>query len=249
MAIGNVQERVERSLYEVIRQSLVSEGYLPDITDPTYSDDPTGQAAWDAAMKVIQGTKGFAAEIYGHSSSLEKGNQRLPRIAIIPRRIMPGEIGPSIAGGFAPDPTNPDQLRKLKPPIQSSNFHVDINIVSGSAPQDRLLHSILAKALGTWSFIPMYDDPNDLFFIRQFNFYDLPDDRNGIEEKVYSFEIPDLYLYDGDYSDAPVIQQIKVYTWTTAEKNFPSHPITVPSYPYQLEGILVDLSGITFNLT
>jgi hypothetical protein len=246
MPLSNIQERVERSVYEAIRKTLVDSGYLPDIS--TFPNTEEGQADYDTEMDAVQVAKGFAAEVFGHGSSLSKENKRTPRIAIIPRRIMPGEVGPSIAGQYSPDPSNPDQIRKLKPAIQASNLHLDINIASSSSAQDRVLHSILASALGTWSYVPMYDDPTDLFFIRQFNFYDLPDDRNGIEEKVYSYEIPELYINEGEYSNVATIKEIKVYTWTTQEKHFPARPVTVPVYPNQVEGILIDLSGLSFNL-
>lgn len=249
MPINDVQDRVEKSVFEAIRLKLVAEGYLPDIASGAFPNTPQGDVAYEAAMSAIAQAQGFAAEVYGHSSALAKGNKRTPRISIITRRIMPGDIGMNIRGGFSPDPLDPDTTQKLKPSLQSANLHLDINVVPGRAIEDRALHAILAEALSTWSYIPLYDDPTESFFIRQFNFYDLPDNRNGIEEKVYSYEVPDLYLYEGIVTRAiPPISQITVNTSVIELTSVFNRTGSLVG-PFQgKEGIFMDLSGISYKL-
>lgn len=249
MALSDVQLRVERTIFEAIRLRLVANGYLPDISLPQYTEDEAGQVQFQTDLAAIENAVGFAAEVFGHSSSLDKGNKRTPRLAIIPRRIMPGDIGTNIDGGFAPDPLNPDNTQKLKPSLQSANLHIDINVVAGTAAQDRLLHAVLAEALSTLSYLQMYDDPDEWFLIRQFNFYDEPDSKNGIEEKVYSYEIPDLYLYEGDItSSIPLITEITVQM---SVQDIASVLTRTGSRlgPFTSQDVIyMDLSGIYFNI-
>lgn len=247
MALSDIQLRVERSIYEAIRLKLVAEGLLPDRS--TFPNTPTGTAGYDTALAAIEQAQGFAAEVFGHSSSLAKGNKKTARIAIIPRRIMPGDIGTNINGGFAPNPTNPDANIKTIPALFSSNFHLDINIASGAAREDRALHGILAQALSTWSFIPMYDDPTETFFIKQFNFYDLPDVKNGIEEKVYSYEVPDIYMYEGKtFSNIPLINQITVKTSVKELHTILTRTGQIIGPFEGNEGIFMDLSGLSYSI-
>lgn len=244
-APNNVQEVVERSIYEVIRLELVSRGYLPDIT--TYPNTTQGSSNYQTAKAAIANAQGFAAEVFGHGSALSKGPKSTPRIAIIPRRVMPGDIGRSINGVFQVDPSNPDKTIKIIPPYESSNLHIDVNLASSSAAQDRILHQVIAKVLGVKGFIPRYDDPAQFIFTRQFNFYDLPQDQDGIEEKSYSFEVPDLYLYEGEtISDIPLIKSITVDTTVLELESILTEQGTIIG-PFEDDGALyMDLSGISF---
>lgn len=248
MALDNTQERVEKSIYEAIRLALVANGYLPDITSVSYPNTQAGETQWTTDLQAIVNAKQFAIEVFGHGSSNAKEIKRTPRIAIIPRRIMPGDIGMDIRGGFSPNPLDPDSTVKIKPTLQAANFHIDINIVSGTSAQDRVLHAILAKALSIWSFIPMYDDPQNLFFIRQFNFYDIPDTKNGIEEKVYSYEVPDLYLYEGDISNVALIKEITINTNAQELQAILKRDGAIIG-PFKAKDVIyIDLSGIKFKV-
>lgn len=249
MLLNDVQDRVEKSIYEAIRLVLVREGYLPDITDPAYPNTVVGSDQFQADLKAIENAKSFAAEVFGHSSSLSKGLKRVPRIAIIPRRLMPGNIGQNIRGGFSPNPLDPDSTVKKKPILLSADLHIDINVISASAEQDRFLHAVLAEAISLWKYIPMYDNPSEVFFIRQFNFYDLPDDKNGIEEKVYSYEVPDLYLSDEVVSsNVARINQITVNTTPTELSTIYVRTGSLIGPFIDGDVIYIDLSGIKFKI-
>lgn len=248
--LNNIQTRVERSVFEAIRLKLVFYGYLPDETNTaTYPNTPAGSDQFQTDMQAIAQAKGFAVEVFGHGSSLSKGIKRVPRLAIIARRIMPGDIGKNISGGFSPNPLDPDSTQKLIPSLQSANFHLDINLIPANAAQDRVMHSIIGEAISTLSYIPMWDDPKELFLIRQFNFYDLPDDKNGLEEKAYSYEVPDLYIYEGKViTDIPIISQITVNTTVQELQTILTRTGSLIG-PFQGdEGIFMDLSGISYKL-
>lgn len=199
MAENNIQERVERSIFEAIRLQLVSKGWCADIANIAYHgpDDKINQANWDLALSTIRANRGFAIEIFGHSSSQSKGTRKTPRITIITRRVMPGDIGQPVDGGFFSNPTNPLEVIKVQVPFQSSDIGIDINLTWSTSAQDRVLHQIINVVIGSMAFLPMYDDPTSLFFIKQYTYQDIPDTIEGETEKIYSYEIPDLYLSDG----------------------------------------------------
>lgn len=249
--LNDIQLRIERSIFEAIRQRIVFHGYIPDITDVKYQglQPDVFESTWDADVAAIELANQFAIEVFGHGSSLAKGLKKTPRLAIIPRRIMPGDIGTNIDGGFSRDPLAPDNTQKLIPTLQSADLHIDINVVPETAAQDRALNAILGEALSTLKYIPFYDDPTETFLIRQFNFYDLPDNRNGISEKSYSYEIPDLYLYEGRViSNIPLIQEITVKTTVTDLKQILNRTGSLIGPFVSNEGIYMNLSGISFKL-
>lgn len=250
ITLDNTQLRIERSIYEVIRLLLVGQGYLPDVTDTgTYPNTPTGQAAFQGALAAIRNAKDFATEVLGHGSSLKKGAKAVPRIAIIPRRLMPGDIGPNINLATGPDPNDPDNVLSFKQSFDSGNLHIDISLVSGSAEQDRFLHAIIQQCIGQRNFLPVYDsDSDETFFMRQFNYYDVPDSPEGIEEKIYSYEIPDLYLSEPTTQNVVPISQITVETTYLELQSKLARDGTIIGPYISGEGLFIDLSGIQYKL-
>lgn len=196
--LSNIQERIERSVIEKIRLILVREGYWPDITD-TVAYPPNQPQLFDDAVDAIVVSKGFAIEPFGHSSSRAKYEKKCPRIVFVSRRILPGSIGNPSNPIPVQDPTDPDRFFNVVRPQESSNMHFDLYLTSATGVQDRVLNAVIYSALGGQKlFIEMYDNVNEYFFVRQYNYYDLPDSQNGIEEKVYSYQVDDIYLTSSD---------------------------------------------------
>lgn len=218
MALNNIQQRVERSIFEVLRKTLLLEGYIPDISNATRypisggSLTPTAQSNWDVDLKTIEATNGWAVEIFGSAASDSRGLKRVPRIVIVSKRIIPGEVGLGPGFTYNPDPLNPGSFLKTLNPFEAANMHFDIHLVSMTSSQSRFLNAILSKALSLKKYIPFVDNPNERFFIKHYNYYDLPDPKDGIEENVYSYEVQDLYQFD----DSTVIQ-VKPITEITTE--------------------------------
>lgn len=197
MALNNIQERIERSYFKAIEAVLVSEGYLP--TNPSsFENTPNGQSLWEAALKTITQSKGFAIEVFGAGTSQSFGQKNVPRIEIQSGRIMPGDIGTSGDLGFKVSQNNPDKFVKNLVDYQSTHLGVDIVIIAGKISQERILNAIIAKAIGTKKHIVTFDDPTDRFFSVQYNFYDNPDATEGLIEKTYSYEVKDIFLYNED---------------------------------------------------
>lgn len=195
MALTDLQERVSRTIFHTIRKVLVAEGYLPDITNTgLFGTSPytaANETAWVNACKAIATTKGFCIEVFGTSQT--KGMKAVPRIAIISRRTLPGDIGSPSHNAVFPDPLDPSKMVYVKMPLETSHFYFDIQLASNSAAQDNVLNAVLSKALGVKKYIPYYDDATQLLFIRQTSDFDLPDTIEGITEKVYTYETPDLF--------------------------------------------------------
>jgi hypothetical protein len=248
MALSNLQQRVERSIFEAIRLILVAEGYIPDIADTgTFGTEPfsaANQVAWDAALATRVAAKGFAVEEYNHS--LEPGTRKVPRIAIIPRRSMPGDLGSPNQPFYQASPIDPKTLVGVKLPLETTHFYFDIHLVSGSTAQGRVLNAVVGKALGNKKYIPYYDDPGSLLFIRQYNYYDIPDPIEGQEEKIYAYEVPDLYDVPDEFTAQSTIKEITLdgpisYTGKLTADGNPIDGFVKDA------GIVIDLSGINFN--
>jgi hypothetical protein len=156
------------------------------------------QAAWTAALEAINDAKGFAIELFGSSSSDEKGTRKVPRIVIEPDRIMPSELGAPMDGVLLDNPLDNTTKIRQALPFRASVLTFDVHLVSASAAQLRIMTAVIAKALGTVKYVPYYDDTSDLFFVEQFNYYDEPDNLDGIDEKIYSYQAPDLYDVQAD---------------------------------------------------
>lgn len=256
MALSDIQERVERSIYEAIRIWLVDNAYLPDISNdgtfPKSGDNLTApaEAAWLAAMAAVESAKGFASEVFNHSSSHDKGLKRVPRLVIIPRRIMAGDIGLPLGGTISQNPLDPDALLKYQNPPETANLWIDLNLVSKTTQQSRFLNALIAKVIGAKRFLQFYDNPNERFLMKQINYYDLPDPPEGIQENVYSYEVQDLYLFDkGEGSGSPV-SMIKEITLQSTLLDYQSKVAADGTIigPYVNDGnIFIDLSGITLN--
>lgn len=205
MALNNIQEVVERSLFAALSANLVAEGYCPDITNSTrYPLDnttnsltPIGQANWEADIATIVTNMGFAIELFGTSAAKAKGLKKVPRIAIVPKRIMPGDLGYPPQDFFniisAPGVT-PVVYSKFQYPKESANMHFDIHLVSQTQAQSRVMNALIQLTLGQKVYIYLYNDPTQNFFIKQYNFYDTPDAKDGLEENIYQYEVQDLYL-------------------------------------------------------
>lgn len=210
MFADNTQQRVERTLFESLRQVIVAQGYIPDITNSTRYPMVNGnftqvaQTNWETDLKTITTTLGWSLEIFGVSSVLEKGLKRTPRVVIVPKRIFPGDIG--FAPGFGyenyGDINNPTDFNKFPVPDTSADMHFDIHLVSSSAEQNRFLNMLITTVFGLRKYLTFQDNSAERFFLKQFGYYEVSDTKEGEEENVYSYEIKDLYLFP----DAPKVR-------------------------------------------
>ena len=247
MALSTLQERIERSLYHTLRNICVDEGYTPDITAlgaGPYTE--ANQATWDTLKATIVSTKGFCIEIFSNSQT--KGTKDVPRIVIVPRRTLPGDIGSPMQPYVTNNPEAPASLVKMSLPLEASHFYYDVHLITKTAQQDRVLHGILAKAFAKKRYIPYYDDPTELFFIKQTSDYDLPDPTEGIKEQVYTYELPDLFEYVEEFDEVALTKLIS----TELKSASPGSTLTPDGQVtggeiIEDDGVWVNNQGISFN--
>lgn len=187
-ALSNIQEVIENSIFEIIRNELVDKGYLPNITD--YPDTPAGVISYNNDLKAITVSKDFAIEIFNQSSNFHKGIKAVPRIVIKSGNFLAGSLGGDPKRFFEDNTTN--YLAKVTPP-QTSDFYLDIHCVSQTSKQERVLNSLLSLAVPKRSYIKWYNDSTKTFFIRFLSFHELDNLGQGLNEKVFSYEIPDCW--------------------------------------------------------
>ena len=186
--LSNVQEIIERSLFEVIRQELIDKGYIPDIT--LYPDTAQGFQDYNTAISYIVTQKGFAIELFNEGSNLAKGTKKVPRIVINTGNFLPGALGGD------PQKYYQDQglfYSALVTPPQTVDFFVNVHLVSMDVSQERILNSLIALAIQRRGYVPFYDNSGSTFFCRYLNFFHMDNMDAGMMEKVYAYQVSDCW--------------------------------------------------------
>jgi hypothetical protein len=190
-----IQTLIERTVYNALRVAFVEEGYTPEW------DDYVSRQAFEAALTAIKnGPHGFAVEIFGASTSQDKGNKQVPRVVIVPGKSVPGEVGLEFTPIYEATKDvdgNIVDWKKIRHTYQTGHFQFDIHLITNTTKQHRILHHLFNKALGPRKYLSLYNEPETRIFIEQTGYYDQPDTYEGITENVYMYEAKDLYLADG----------------------------------------------------
>lgn len=202
MILTDIQERVERSIYETLRQVLVEQGWWPDlklfqppygVPPLAYMDRAEATAKFNEAVQNIVTAKGFAIELFGASGMQSKGEKRTPRIVVLGRRALPGDLG-------TPPTTyikNGNIYDMYKLPYTTSLIEVDIIMSSSYVKQDRIMAAITAAALSTRNYLDFYDaqpNSNERFFIKETFARGGVDYDQGTTDKILTYQVSDLYI-------------------------------------------------------
>jgi hypothetical protein len=211
--LSNIEEVAERSLYQRLLTECVDKGYTPNLQNTsTYPDTPAGFAALEAAYTNIKTVKGFSIEIFNYSKGQAKNYKKVPRIVINTQNTLPGALGGDLDRHYT---KNAGTYYASVLPPQTSDLYVDIHLISDNVLQHRVLNAILALAIPRRGFIPMYDDPTTNLFVRYISYLEIQDKETGLIEKVYRYEIPDIFETDG-HVVATGISPLKTMTVTPA---------------------------------
>ena len=213
-ALTNIQEIIERSLFERIRLELVDKLYLPDISDTTtYPDNQGGWDQWETDIKAIaDGAKGFAIELFNGGTNIAKGLKKVPRIVINEGNFLPGALGGDPSRFFS------DQgvyYKALVTPPQTVDYYVNFHLISNTIEEVRILNAILALSVSRRGYLPWYNDATKSFFTRYLNYYDQSNESQGIIEHVYAYEVPDVW----DREDVELYSSIAKMTEITLNTN------------------------------
>lgn len=195
--LSSIQQIIERSIYHAIRRKAVALGYTAEMT----TSDTVGEAgreAYKAKVAAITLSKGFSIEIFGHSSSQEKGIKEIARIVIDPYGFVPGDIGNDPTPFYTKQ--SDGSFTKSEATSMFSNYSVNIYITGHTAEQVRILNGIMGVALGKRGYLPRYPaivkSKSGNLFYEQLDQYDDTDVTEGVIEKIYRYNFPDLMEVD-----------------------------------------------------
>lgn len=190
IGLSNIQELVERSLFESIRLLSVSEGYTPDIT--TFTQDAAGNTAYQAALDAIRSSKGFAIEIFNNQDSQNTGQLKVPRITIVPQPFMEGALGGDQTRRYVKNGAVYDAEAL---PAQTSDYYCNIHLTGTTAVEMRTLNALLSLTVPTRGYIPWQDQVQleGNFFVKRIGYFTNPDTDKGTTDLVYRYQVPDLF--------------------------------------------------------
>lgn len=188
--LSNIQEIIDRSIFQAIKQEVVDKGYCPDIA--SYPDTDIGVTQYNADLTAISnGPLKFAIEVFGASSTEAKKYKRIPRIVIIPLQNLPGALGGSNDKIYVKEG---NKLRAEYLPPQTTDLTYDIHLVSKNAQQSRILSQLLGIALPKRGYIKVKDTENcDRIFVHNYTFRKFENTELGIIENIYSYRVPDIF--------------------------------------------------------
>lgn len=196
--LSNIERLLERTIYEALRVETVDKGYLPDIT--TYTQDQAGYDSFRSDLQTIISTKGFAIEVFGHGSNLSRGLKRSPRMVIESQMFIPGQLGGDSQRFYIDKGTDYDAYKR---PPQTANFFFNIHLIGTKATHIRTMQAIQAIAIPRRGYVSLHDPDNEFvdpqnIFVRNIAFVDLGNYDEGILEKLYRYEIPDVFEMDDE---------------------------------------------------
>lgn len=197
--LSDLEEVLERSIFHAIRETVVAEGYLPQINDFDVEDTDVlvaenQKVEYQEAKTSIFNSKGFVIDIFGPGNAQSRGYKKVPRIVIDSVSFQPGELGGDttpvyeLIGGV---------YVKTKNQSVASDFYYNIYIVSNSIAQQRILNAVVARALPRRGYIKTYLNQTIQFdgnlLVKYLLSGDTPDLPEGILEKFFSYVTPDVF--------------------------------------------------------
>lgn len=193
-----LEEIIARTIFHSLREKLVVDGYLPDITlfDIDNADIGIARAAlkdFDDAKGVIAADKGFCIEVFPFSSNQSKGYKKTPRIVVDIHEFLPSNIGT--------DPTPyyekvGDYFVRKKPVSLLSEMIFTVYAIASDSNQMYVMNDIIMTVLPIRGYIKRYTDtelrPYNNLFIELIDKFRRNDLEEGIMERSLRYEIPDL---------------------------------------------------------
>jgi len=181
----DVQELIERSIYEKIRLALVSEGLTPDIV--TNNTD----TLYNAALQAIETSKGFSVELFGSSSVESKGERKYARVVLDWVLFTEGDIGttPEVVYTKQED----GSFSKTVNHISSYEGLLAVAVVCNNIQEVRAINSILRENLPSKSYVPYYTGSGN-FLILQESSVKVSQTNDPLQEWVYTYLIPDIFF-------------------------------------------------------
>lgn len=240
---------IARCFYHALRKHVVEHGLLPDET--LFEDTHADIARWAQEIKNIDIIKGFHIDLFSESSARHKGMKNTPRMIIFLSNVFEGDVGAPPEGILGKSLSDPTAYRTGYLPGQASNLVFALHLMSIDSKQSSILNSIRANVLGQRGFIDHYDQerfPGKKIFYRATSFADLDNPQENILEKVYYYEVPNVFMGDEVVTRpnvSPIKEILVTQTMKSEGKEYVANTIKVPyasqandSFTYTLPFIL-----------
>lgn len=191
IVLSQDRELIERSIYTLLREELVAQGFLPDIK--LYAGDTAG---YNSALEAIKDANGFATEIFGTGSTFKKYQEKVPRIVIRNEATLPGDIGAGPELDFYNNSEDSSLLDIYMLPPQSHDYVINIQSVYKTSKVDRIHQDIIMGILPERGYVQLYNSEDVLakFFIIFDSALAEPDLEKGIETRDFVFIVKDRWL-------------------------------------------------------
>lgn len=202
--LSNIEEALERSVFHLLRKQLVKYEFLPDVFDydtENQNDEiaETESKRFMSDLNIIRVEKGFAIEIFNFANNQYYGTKNPPRIVVETESFLQGQLGLDTVDQYDLDPIT-GQFKVKKSVSMVSDFYFNVHLVANTVQQMRVLHGIMNEALPRRGYVPWYDkeglQPSFNLLIRYISMADYSFLPEGIIEKVYRYEIPDVHEID-----------------------------------------------------
>lgn len=227
MALTDILEKVERTIYEALRLTCVREGYTPniknfDIENPNASIAKAASIAYETALNNIRNTKGFSIDLFNYAPSQSRGLKKVPRIVLQTEALLPGNTGLDTTPEYVYDVNSGKYISKQSQTL-TSDYYFNIHLVSSNTQETRVLHGIMLATLPRMGYIKWYTD-NELrlshnLLIKYLSYSESDFLAEGIIEKIYRYYIPDVHEIDSIITELN-ISPIKEITLDIEGKDF-----------------------------
>jgi len=201
MELPITQELIERSIFHNIRKTVVAAGYIPDVdlydvTNPNKVIAKQESQRYLNDVDIIRGTMGFAIELFNNGTSQDRGQMKIPRIVIETEAFLPGQLGIDTTHTYNQNGDGSFDKMDNAFLTQTSDFYFNVKLLSNTVEQQRILYSIILMTLPRRGYMAWYKEvaflPYQNMFVNYISHYEQEYNQEGITEKTYRYEIPDV---------------------------------------------------------
>lgn len=200
-------QQIVRTIYYRLLDKIVQLGY--NVDDRLYGNTPEEAERYARDIENLKAQKKFI-DITSESSRRNRGEITAPEFNIHLSNVLLGDIGSEPSALFPAENGVDYFLGAL--PGQASILIVEIYITTSTSNHTFLLNNIMYQAFGKRKYLPMYDDPEEHFFIQQTVMERMDDPGENIKDMRVVYQVPDIYLGDIEVLRANIvpIKEIKV---------------------------------------
>ena len=193
-------EELDRSIYEAIRLKIVSVGRLPDIK--LYENNPEGYTQAKNTLRDSLNDKTLI-EVFGVGNSSSRDELINSRITINRGVIEEGNIGSFGVQEYILKDNQ--KFDKVVLPSNTEDVNYDIRIFCSTISQERLIKSIIYKALGQKKYLKSYLT-EEVFLLTKVG--DSNVSATNLTEIIIKYVASDLFLNESELIETDIPKMI-----------------------------------------